>query len=232
MTYLWSFGDGGTATTLNASHGYASSGNRIVKLVATSNYLCKDSISSPVIVFDQLPPPVITVDSGSIGTNSVTFTWLPVAGATGYEVSVNNSAFMTPSSGVNGLKHVVTNLTAMQPVSFRVRAIGVSLCRTSDAATITVTTKTDDIFVPNTFTPNGDGRNDYFRVYGNAIKSVKMVIFSQWGQKLFESTDPLNGWDGTYNGRMQPSGVYVYVATITLNNNTNVVKHGTMDLIK
>ena len=232
MTYLWSFGDGGTATTFNASHVYASSGSSTVRLVATSNNLCKDSISQTVVVFDQLPPPVASVDSATIGTNSVTFTWLPVAGATGYQVSVNNSPFNTPSSGVNGLKHVVTNLSAMQPVSFRVRALGVSSCRTSDAAIISVTTKTDDIFIPNTFTPNGDGRNDYFRVYGNAIKSVKMVVFSQWGQKLFESTDPLNGWDGTFNGRMQPSGVYVYVATIILNNNTTVTKHGTMDLIK
>ena len=232
MTYLWSFGDGGTATTTNTSHVYASPGNRNVKLVATSNNLCKDSLSLPVVVFDQLPPPVVSVDSASIGATTVTFTWLPVIGATGYQVSVNNSPFTTPSSGVNGLIHVVTNLTALQSISFRVRAIGVSSCRTSDPATISVTTITDVIYIPNTFTPNGDGNNDYLTVYCNAMKSVKMAVFTQWGQKLSESTDLVKSWDGTYNGKLQPTGVYVYVATITLNDNSVVVKKGTVNLIR
>ena len=232
MTYLWSFGDGGMATTTNATHAYASSGSRTVKLVAISNNLCKDSSSHTVVIFDQLAPPTVSVDSATIGANTVTFTWLPVPGATGYQVSVNNGPFTAPSSGVNGLKHVAKNLVAMRPVSFRVRAIGVTQCRTSELATISVTTKTNDIFIPNTFTPNGDGKNDYLSVYCNDLKNLKMVVFNQWGQKLSESTDPIIGWDGMVNGKRQPTGVYVYVATITLNNNTTVVKHGMVNLVK
>jgi len=64
--------------------------------------------------------------------------------------------------------------------------------------------------VPNTFTPNGDGANDEFRVVYSSIKKYHIVVFNRWGRKVYESTNPAEGWDGTVGGSMAPPGVYFY----------------------
>ena len=50
---------------------------------------------------------------------------------------------------------------------------------------------------------NGDGLNDVLRVYGYKIATLKLVVFNQWGEKLFETADQSRGWDGTYKGKQQ-----------------------------
>jgi gliding motility-associated-like protein len=68
-----------------------------------------------------------------------------------------------------------------------------------------------NIFVPDAFTPNGDGVNDVFYAFTNCQTSAfSMVIYDRWGGKIFETTDINNGWDGTTNGRALNTGVYVY----------------------
>ncbi len=63
--------------------------------------------------------------------------------------------------------------------------------------------------MPNTFTPNGDGHNDIFKAkeYRN-LSEFHAYIFNRWGQKLYEWTDPAEGWDGTYHGSEVKTGVY------------------------
>jgi gliding motility-associated-like protein len=72
------------------------------------------------------------------------------------------------------------------------------------------------IFIPNTFTPNGDGRNDVWLVAGNNIVEYDMQIFDRWGGVLFHSTSVDQGWDGTANGRPMPNDVYVFQVTFRL----------------
>lgn len=72
-------------------------------------------------------------------------------------------------------------------------------------------TPTDAILqVPNTFTPNGDGTNDIFKVKDGYQSIVKFhgYIFNRWGKKMFDWTDISQGWDGTYGGKDAPDGVY------------------------
>jgi gliding motility-associated-like protein len=71
-------------------------------------------------------------------------------------------------------------------------------------------------YVPNAFTPNGDGINDVFFPIGNVIElsSYELQIFDRWGQLLFESRDPGIGWDGNASGQAMPDGVYVYRAYV------------------
>lgn len=65
--------------------------------------------------------------------------------------------------------------------------------------------------MPNTFTPNGDGTNDFFNVVGNAeARVVAFRIFNRWGQQVYDNRNPAQGWDGTFNGQPQPSEVYFY----------------------
>ena len=65
--------------------------------------------------------------------------------------------------------------------------------------------------VPNVFTPNGDGTNDEFRVVYRSIKEFHIWVYNRWGHKVYESTDPSKGWDGTINGKPAAEGAYYYV---------------------
>lgn len=66
------------------------------------------------------------------------------------------------------------------------------------------------IFIPNTFTPNGDGRNDVWLPVGNNIGQYEMFVFDRWGGVAFHSTDTHVGWDGTINGQQAPNDVYAF----------------------
>jgi gliding motility-associated-like protein len=70
------------------------------------------------------------------------------------------------------------------------------------------------IFIPNAFTPNGDGLNDTFRAYSRCpITYYRMLIYNRWGELLFESHDIEEGWDGRKNGKMCQGDAYVYLIT-------------------
>jgi gliding motility-associated-like protein len=87
-------------------------------------------------------------------------------------------------------------------------------------------------FIPNAFTPNGDGNNNYFQVYGVGIKFVTMKIFNRWGEKVYESENMMQGWDGTFKGQPQDMGVFVYEAQITYLSNLTEFRKGSVTLIR
>lgn len=69
---------------------------------------------------------------------------------------------------------------------------------------------TSTLYIPNSFTPNGDEANQLFRIYGTNIAQFKLEIYDRWGELIFETTDINYGWDATYQGRMVQDGTYVY----------------------
>ena len=90
-----------------------------------------------------------------------------------------------------------------------------------------------EVYIPNAFTPNGDGVNDVFSVYGIGLESVGLKIFNRWGEKIFDSGDnQWASWDGTYQGVLQPVGVYVYYAELMFLDGTKKVKEGSITLIR
>ena len=89
-----------------------------------------------------------------------------------------------------------------------------------------------NIYVPNAFTPNGDGRNDVFYIVGPAIKDLELHIFNQWGQQIYATRDRSRGWNGLFNGQQQPAGVYVFTVKAVLYNGTVITKKGTFLLIR
>ena len=88
-------------------------------------------------------------------------------------------------------------------------------------------------FIPNAFTPNNDGMNDEFLVYGQSLQTVSIEVFDRWGEKVYESGDARHsGWDGTYHNKPMMTGVYVYVCRIeTLAGKRYIVK-GDVTLIR
>lgn len=70
-------------------------------------------------------------------------------------------------------------------------------------------------YVPSVFSPNGDGRNDLFRLINMTSQQLlEFKVYSRWGEEIFSTTDTKGGWDGTYNGRPADIGVYYYVARV------------------
>jgi len=97
---------------------------------------------------------------------------------------------------------------------------------------VTVKPRYKDIYVPNVFSPNGDGKNDLLFVYGNYIATLEMHIFNQWGQKMITITDKKQGWDGKFKGSFQPVGVYVYVLRATTTDGRQLNMKGSITLVR
>ncbi|RXK81351.1 T9SS type B sorting domain-containing protein [Filimonas effusa] len=180
-----------------------------------------------------LAAPTVTVDNTT--PQSVTFRWNAVTGATGYQVTQDGGNTFIVPNGSGGLSHTISGLQPNQSVAIQVRALGALSCQTSPLSASVTGTATNplgnSIYVPNIFTPNNDGRNDLFQVFGNNIRSVEMWIFSQWGHQLFYTQDRM-GWNGMSGNKLQPVGVYIYVVKAILNDGTVVDKKGAVNLVR
>ena len=106
-------------------------------------------------------------------------------------------------------------------------------CRQSATKNITVFPSCL-LALPNAFTPNGDGKNDVFRLL-NAVKaeSLELLVFNRWGQQVFKTTNWKQGWDGRINGSLPPTSVYVWLLRYT-NRDTKkkVEQKGTVTLVR
>jgi gliding motility-associated-like protein len=108
-------------------------------------------------------------------------------------------------------------------------------CR--DTACISIHIKNDavkcvDLFVPNAFSPNNDGVNDLETVLGNCIAKMQFLIFDRWGEKVFESDNPKDSWDGTYNGEPMNTAVFVYYLRATLTTGEEITQKGNISLVR
>ena len=89
------------------------------------------------------------------------------------------------------------------------------------------------IFVPNVFSPNGDGKNDIYQVFTyGGVKYFEMEIFDRWGEKVYQSNDIKSGWDGTYNGVLVNAGLYVYQTTLTFADGETIQNKGTLTVFR
>jgi gliding motility-associated-like protein len=96
----------------------------------------------------------------------------------------------------------------------------------------------NNIFIPNAFSPDGDGLNDIFMAYATSdyIQKFHMLIFDRWGGQIFESNDIMLGWDGSKHGKPLPGGMYTYKITysiyMSLGDYTDQVRFGTVMLVR
>jgi len=88
------------------------------------------------------------------------------------------------------------------------------------------------IFIPNTFTPNGDAINDYFDVKISNTKNYHLQIFNRFGAKLYDTYDISNPWKGTYNGQGVPVGTYYYLIDTTTLNDDTLKESGSVTVIR
>ena len=98
--------------------------------------------------------------------------------------------------------------------------------------TVSVEQPCGDVFVPTAFSPNGDDENDLECVLGDCINSMEFAIFNRWGEKVFESTGQQTCWDGTYKGELLNTATFVYYLKATLVSGEEVLKKGSINLVR
>lgn len=146
-------------------------------------------------------------------------------------LNATGTGTLTWIEGENVICHVCPNsqIQATRNGCYVVQAVNQYGCKATDVVCIEVTTDFG-AYIPNAFTPNGDGLNDVFYVYGYSISNVTMDIFDRWGAKLFSSKDQTIGWDGVYRGTLCKQDVYVYKVTYKGLNGKKYYKTGHVTL--
>jgi len=139
----------------------------------------------------------------------------------------------SPSRGLN--KTDVPNPVAHlnEDITYVVKVTTLEGCFAYDTVNVRVFKTAPDIFVPNAFTPNGDGLNDIFRPIPVGITNIEYFrVFSRWGQMVYSTSEIGPVWDGKFNGKMQASGTYVWMVKGTDFTGKVIIKKGTVALIR
>jgi gliding motility-associated-like protein len=104
--------------------------------------------------------------------------------------------------------------TPTHPTTYYVYGLAENGCRNIDSIRINIDYR-DNLFVPSAFTPNGDGKNDVFRVANLTFQRLQEFrVFNRWGQEIFSTTDAKKGWDGTWKGVPQDMAAYQYLIKV------------------
>ncbi|HRG53981.1 MAG TPA: PKD domain-containing protein, partial [Bacteroidia bacterium] len=140
----------------------------------------------------------------------------------------------SPEADVKDPNALNTLVTPQTTTTYTVSIIAGS-CSRSDTVTIYVLPndcETDDIFVPNTFTPNEDGQNDVLYARSNVVSSIYFAVYDRWGELMFETTDLKKGWDGVYKGMKADPAVFAWYVKGKCYNGKEFFKKGNVTLIR
>ncbi len=228
-TYVWSPSTGLDNPT-SASPMASPSTTTTYQVIGTDDKGCfKDTALVPVIVFD-----IPRVEAGADRTINVgqSIDLIPQVSADVIDArwSPTGSIFRDIFPGVTVKPNATTTYTVL--VTNR------GGCTASDQLTVNVLCNGANMFIPNTFSPNGDGMNDLFYPRGSGIFTIKSIkIFSRWGEIIFEknnfnANDASKAWDGTFKGKKLNSDVFVYMVEVVCDNNEKLVFKGNVALIK
>lgn len=204
-------------------------GNFNVNLVAVNSSGCVDSSIKKLVVH---PLPVITLPG-----NLTKIVGIPLTLPASYSNNVIKYLW-TPSSTLSCPDCPQPIATPKFTTTYNISVVDSNGCTNKADITVFVTCQGADIFVPNTFSPNGDGSNDVFYVRGKGLDRVKSLrIFNRWGQVVFEQqnfpvNNPMYGWDGKYKGNKPVPDVYVYQVEIFCENSQVVQFNGNIALIQ
>lgn len=127
-----------------------------------------------------------------------------------------------------------TSVFPMQSQTVYVTGTNQFGCSVTDSLNIhVVSCDPNSVYLPNTFTPNGDGSNDRMFVRSNSLTNLEYFrVFDQWGRLVFETNNVQEGWDGTVNGQPAPLAVYVYVVKGQCQNGGNLLKSENIALMR
>jgi gliding motility-associated-like protein len=140
------------------------------------------------------------------------------------------SYLWTPSAYLNSNNIPTPIGSIVNDQSFQLEVTDERGCKSTDIVKVQVFVE-DDIYVPTSFTPNNDGKNDMFRPIAPTGVVYLFEVFNRWGQKVFSTDNTSLGWNGKIQDILQPSGVYVWHLKAKTRAGKEVVKKGTVMLV-
>jgi gliding motility-associated-like protein len=230
IKWSWNFGNGNSSQLQQGVTSFSNPGDFNIQLIGSNKLGCADTSYHKVHAVPRLTAipaadPIIILSGGDAQLNMnytgaiVSYNWLPAQNlsCTRCPVPTANPQFST--------KYVV-NITDRYG------------CTNKGEITVKVVCTGQNFFIPNTFSPNGDGSNELFYPRGTGLDRAKILrIFNRWGEIVFEKYDmPINvasaGWDGTWKGKKANADVYVYQLEIYCRNGELITYTGNVTLIR
>ncbi len=226
---VWYFGDGDSSILENPTHTYTTISNFLVKLIIYDSTSCnkKDSASytysvsnSPISQFDYSPNPPLTNSPVNFINQS--------SGGNKYVWFYGDGDSLVTLNYNQNVNHIYASTN-----TFRSCLKVYNQFNCFDSSCKDVSARVSTLFdVPNAFSPNGNGLNDKIYVKGYGIKNMKWQIYNRWGGLVFTSTNISDGWDGTFNGKLQAQDVYHYTLVIEFFDDTKATRTGDITLLR
>jgi gliding motility-associated-like protein len=229
IKWNWNLGNGQRSTDQKFNYAYNTAGQYTLTLEASNQLGCKSTDTktiniAPLPVVTVAENPVISLGSEiklpvSYSQNVITYNWSP---ANTLDCTNCPNPVATPKFNT----------------TYKVNVTDSNSCKNTGEITVSVVCNNKNFFVPNTFSPNGDGVNDYFYPRGSGIDRVQsMRIFNRWGELVFEKRNfsvnsQADGWNGTHKGKAANGDVYVYVIEFICENAIIVPFKGNVALIR
>lgn len=230
--YVWSPANGLSDTTI---HNPIASPDSLTTYVVTAiDTLGCQAIQTDTVVVHPWPIPTVNITPGP-DVNAI-------AGAPIQLNSHSSADVLTwkwlPAFDLSCVDCPNPMLTPSQTTTYRVLVKNGGGCSEFASVTVYVTCDQGNVFIPNTFSPNGDGMNDIFYVRTTGVQQIRALrVFNRWGQLVYERTkfnpnDPAGGWDGTFNGQKAPSDVYVYTCEVVCTTSQVLELKGDLTLLR
>jgi len=206
-SYLWQDGSSGSTYTANASG----------KFYVEVKDMC-GTVSSDTVLLNFNPRPAAFLPKDTTVCSAEPIVLIPLQP---YNQYLWNTGAITPS------------LVVATPGLYWLEVKDANGCPGRDTINVLPGNCRRGLFMPNAFTPNGDGKNDVFRpsVFGVATY-YELRIFNRYGELVFQTRDPLKGWDGTYKGKKHNSGTLIWHCTYQVEQLMRSTETGTLLLIR
>ena len=217
----WNFGDGATANNPFTTHAYNDGGTYTASVYALGTGGCpSDTLEQEVSIF---------ATHAFAGNDTIAAMGQPI------QLLASGGDFYkwVPSSGLSDANISNPVATVQNDVTYTVTVSSATAgCPTTDNIFIK-TYKGPAFYVPTAFTPNGDGKNDVFRFVAAGMTAIHYVkVFNRYCQLVYSSTAPSPGWDGSFNGKPQTTGTYVWMIEGKDYTGNNIKRKGTVTLIR
>lgn len=205
LSYNWSFGDGATSSEQNPYHMYPSIGVYSSSLIITDAHGCMDTVSLPAPISVHASP----VAGFTVSPNDTSIFYPDVYMTNNSIDAIGCDMFWGDGNWYYG------NCDSMHsyalPGTYTLMQVVVNVNGCLDTAYSEVIIRPEYLFwIPNAFTPNNNGLNDVFKPSLLGVHDYTFMIFDRWGEVIFKTSDPNEGWDGCLKGRLCTNDVFVY----------------------
>ena len=139
----------------------------------------------------------------------------------------------TPTFGLSCSDCIFTSASPVSTTQYAIEVVSDSGCVSTTQILVTVIPQ-HQLYLPNAFTPNNDGINDFWEAFGNKKAWIRcsVEIFDRWGEKIFYSSDLDFKWDGKYRDNYVLPGVYIYSFKVVFVDDYTVTNTGSITLIR